>query len=137
MTLAGAMDPNVAVLRIFPSFNREIVDSILNIKGLKGVVLETYGSGNAPTYDWFINGLRQAMDKGIIFYNVSQCAGGKVIQGRYATSRILGEIGVVSGWNINIEAAITKMMFVLSIEKRHEKIKSMLETPLCGEMDIG
>ena len=131
------MDPNVAVLRIYPSLSREIIDSILNIKGLKGVILETYGSGNAPTYDWFIERLRKAVRKGIIIFNVSQCTGGKVIQGRYATSRILKEIGVVSGWNITIEAAITKMMFVLSKETDPKKIKSILETPLCGEMDIG
>ena len=137
LVVRSKMDPNVAVLRIFPSFSIEILDGILNIEGLKGVVLETYGSGNAPTYDWFIDRLQKAIRKGIIIYNVSQCVGGKVIQGRYATSRILEEIGVVSGWNITIEAAITKMMYLLGQQKSPEKIKSMLEMPLCGEMDVG
>jgi L-asparaginase len=130
-------DPHVIILKLFPSITQTVVENILGIEGLRGVVLETYGSGNAPTDDWFINCLRMAIDRGIIIYNVSQCLGGKVVHGRYATSRMLQEIGVVSGWNITTEAAITKLMFVLGQTSDSEKIKELLSSPLSGEMDVG
>ncbi len=137
LSLSTSLDPNIIVLRIFPSIRKEVVETMLSIRGLRGVVLETYGSGNAPTYDWFIGALKEAIDNGITVFNVSQCLGGKVIQGRYATSRILDEIGVVSGWNITSEAAITKLMYILGRELYPENIKNFLETPVSGEMDIG
>jgi len=130
-------DPNVIILKLFPTITQEIIESILNIKGLKGVVMESYGSGNAPTKDWFIQVLKRAIDRGTIIYNVSQCTGGKVIHGRYATSTQLQKIGVISGWNITTEAAITKLMYVLGSESDFDRISSLLTTPLRGEMDIG
>lgn len=130
-------DPNVVILKLFPTITRSVIESIFNIKGLKGVVMESYGSGNAPTMDWFIKVLKHAIDRGIIIYNVSQCAGGKVIHGRYATSTQLQKIGVISGWNITTEAAITKLMYVLGHETNYDRISHLLSTPLRGEMDIG
>jgi L-asparaginase len=130
-------DPHVIILKLFPSITQTVVENILGIEGLRGVVLETYGSGNAPTDDWFINTLKMAINRGITIYNVSQCLGGKVVHGRYATSRMLQDIGVVSGWNITTEAAITKLMFVLGQTSDSEKIKERLSSPLSGEMDVG
>ena len=130
-------DPNVIILKLFPSITQRVVESMIEIDGLRGIVLESYGSGNAPTDEWFINSLRKAIDRGIIIYNVSQCIGGKVIHGRYATSKKLQDIGVVSGWNITTEAAITKLMFVLGQFTDSEKIKELLSSPLRGEMDVG
>lgn len=130
-------DPNVMILKLFPSITQEVVESILKLEGLRGLVLETYGSGNAPTDEWFIQALRNGIDRGIIIFNVSQCIGGKVIHGRYATSKLLQDIGVVSGWNITTEAAITKLMFALGKSNDSKKVKELLSKPLCGEMDVG
>ena len=136
LVLHEKFDPGVIIIKLFPSITEKAMISMLETEGLKGVVMETYGSGNAPTEKWFIDSLKHAISRGIIIFNVSQCIGGKVIHGRYATSRQLQDIGVVSGWNITTEAAITKMMFALGQTTDLEKVKEILRTPISGEMDI-
>lgn len=128
------MDNRVSILKLFPGISEAIVQQILNTPGLKGVVLETFGSGNAPTYPWFLNHLEKAIKKGIIVFNVSQCNGGRVMQGKYKTSSLLNQIGVLSGGDITTEAAITKMMFLIAKENNPERVKEMLILPISGEM---
>lgn len=128
-------DPNVLILKLFPNITENVVKNILATEGLRGVVLESYGSGNAPTKEWFIDLLREAIAKGIIIYNVSQCINGKVIHGRYATSRMLDKIGVISGWNITTEAAITKLMYALGSVRNTDKVQDLLSTSIRGELD--
>lgn len=128
-------DPNVVILKIFPGLRLETIRHTLSIPGLKGVVLETFGSGNTSNDPRFIKILSDTIRSGVIVYNVSQCSGGEVIQGRYATSKKLQEIGVVSGGDITSEAAITKLMFLLGKESDQSKICSLLERPIRGEMD--
>jgi L-asparaginase len=110
------------------------LDSCFSIKGLRGVVLETYGSGNSPSEKWFTDSLEKAVKKGIIILNVSQCNGGRVIQGRYHTSKDLKRIGVLSGSDITTEAAVTKMMFLLGNESDDAEIRKKLVLPIAGEM---
>jgi L-asparaginase len=130
------LDNRVIVIKLFPGITSNVLDSCFSIKGLRGVVLETYGSGNSPSEDWFLNCLENAVQKGIIILNVSQCNGGRVIQGRYQTSKDLKRIGILSGGDITTEAAITKMMFLLANEKDDAEIRRKLITPLVGEMSL-
>ena len=106
----------------------------MNIEGLKGVVLETYGSGNAPTDSWFIDLLSNALKKGIKIVDVTQCAGGSVILGQYETSVKLQKIGLISGKDITSEAALAKLMYLLGENIPNKKFKEIFETPLRGEM---
>ncbi len=128
------IDKNIIVLKIFPGIKQEFLNQILNMKGLKGVVLETFGSGNAPTEEWFIDELKKAIENGIIIYNVTQCNAGKVDMGRYETSRMLKEIGVVSGYDITTEAAVTKLMFLLGQGLKQDEIAFFLEQNIAGEL---
>jgi L-asparaginase len=125
---------NVAILKLFPGINKEFINNFFNQNSLKGVVLETYGSGNAPSNDWFLACLEYAIRKGVIIYNVSQCTGGTVQMGKYETSEKMKEMGIISGKDITLEAAITKMMWVLGNEDNLNKIKELLENNLMGEM---
>ncbi|WP_375583417.1 asparaginase [Cyclobacterium xiamenense] len=130
------LDNQVMVLKLFPGITKNVIEHCLGIEGLKGIVLETYGSGNSPSEDWFIQTMEQAVDRGLLVFNVSQCNGGRVIQGRYQTSTDLKRMGVLSGGDITTEAAITKMMFVLANETDETEIKRKMMTPLAGEMSV-
>ena len=128
------LENNIFLLKLFPGITKNVVSSILNIEGLKGVVLETYGSGNAPTDSWFIDLLSNALKKGIKIVDVTQCAGGSVILGQYETSVKLQKIGLISGKDITSEAALAKLMYLLGENIPNKKFKEIFETPLRGEM---
>ena len=130
----NVLDNQVMILKLFPGITEDIMDACFAIKGLRGVVLETYGSGNSPSDDWFMHSLRKGIEKGLIILNVSQCNGGRVIQGRYETSKELLNLGVISGADMTTEAAITKLMFLLGQESDIDKVKEKLDIPLAGEM---
>ncbi|MEW2920238.1 asparaginase [Muricauda sp. ANG21] len=128
------MDDRVAILKLFPGLNQNVLKSVLNIPELKALVLETYGAGNAPMDEWFLQELKNAVKSGLHIINVTQCSGGSVSMGHYETSEKLREMQLINGKDITTEAAIAKVMYLLGTGVSDKLFKTIFETPLRGEM---
>ena len=128
------LEENIVLLKLFPGITEKVVRSVLEIDGLKGVVLETFGSGNAPTDKWFVNTLKDAVKRGIKIVDVTQCTSGSVVLGLYETSVQLQKIGLISGKDLTTESALAKLMYLLGEKIPNTQFKEVFETPLRGEM---
>jgi L-asparaginase len=131
--LLDKLNTNVVILKLFPGISQTVVDQVISIPGLNGLVLETFGSGNAPNVSWMKDSIKNAIDKGITLVNITQCPGGRVEQGKYETSRFLSELGVISGKDMTTESAITKLMVALG-ELDKDQAERFLITPIAGEI---
>lgn len=127
------LDSAIGILKLYPGISPEIVKAALTAN-CKAIIMETFGSGNTSTQKWFLDLLRDAIKSGKLILNISQCKVGTVELGRYETSRELKEMGVVNGYDMTFEAAVTKLMYLLGNVKSNKKIAEYLETDLRGEL---
>lgn len=130
------LDANVVILKLFPGISFEAVKAHLNIPGLKGVVLETFGSGNSPLFPWLTSLLQDAISRGVVIVNVSQCLFGSVEMHRYQNGQKLEKLGVISGHDLTTEAALAKMMYLFDRKSDTAEVIRIMQLPLCGEVSI-
>lgn len=127
-------ETHIVLVKLFPGISASVLEHIFEIPEIKGIVLETYGAGNATTEPWFLSLIERTVKKGVPIINVTQCSGGSVNMGQYDTSSRLRDLGVVSGKDITTEAAMTKLMYLLGEGISPKTFKTIFETSLRGEM---
>lgn len=135
LSVSTELDTRVSILKIHPGITPQVVRNILLGPETRSVIIETYGSGNAISREWFIDIVRQAgaMDK--ILLNVTQCLAGRVNMDLYATGKKLKEAGVVTGYDITTESALAKLFVLMGKSNDNDWVKSMLEKDLKGEIN--
>ena len=136
MTPHFAMDSGVVVFTLFPGIQEETVRYILASPKLKGIVMRTYGSGNAPQLPWLMHALEEATERGVVIINITQCAAGPVQMARYSGGFLLKNVGVISGYDSTVECAIAKLMHLLAHSNDAEFVRQQMCRPLCGEITL-
>lgn len=135
MVIHKSLNDNILILKLFPGINYDTLHHIFNTPHVEGIILETFGSGNAKTDKWFVDLLKDLVGRGVYVVNVTQCVGGGVLMGKYATSEGLKRLGIISGGDITTEAAVGKMMYLLNKNLGPKVFKTIFETSLRGEMN--
>ena len=130
------LDPNVIVFSLFPGIQDTIVRHVLESPSLRGIVMRTYGSGNAPHAPWIIRLLDQAAHRGVNIINISQCITGCVDMERYGAGFQLKVAHVVSGYDSTVEAAVTKLMYLQGRYPDNRMVREKLKQSLAGEITL-
>ncbi|MBN2611365.1 MAG: type I asparaginase [Bacteroidales bacterium] len=136
LTVHKRLDTNIAILKIFPGITQPLVHSVINTPGLKALVMETFGAGNAPNTEWLIDELKTASDRGIVILNITQCRAGCVEMSMYETGLQLARAGVAGGKDITTEAAVTKLMFLMGKNLLPNELIMNLNSSLRGEITL-
>ena len=130
------LDRNVMFLTLFPGITETTLRHLLATPGIKGIVMKSFGAGNAPTDRWFVDAIHDAVKRGIVIVNVTQCVNGGVNSERYMTGNAMSAAGVISGNDITSEAALTKLMYLFGMGLSADEVKKYLNFSLCGEVSI-
>ncbi len=128
------LDPSVLIIKVIPGMKKELLDALVSIDGIRAIVLETYGSGNAPSGSWFTDSVKKAIDRGVIVLNITQCLAGRVDMDAYSTGKSLKNIGVTGGGDCTTEAAVVKLFFLLGQYSDNEDIVYFLKKNMRGEL---
>lgn len=134
LSVQDRLGSDLAVLTLYPGITEVAVAAVCNIPGLKVLILQTFGAGNAPTQREFLDLLRDAVKRGIVVVNITQCRGGAVKQGQYETSAALLAMGVVGGADLTLEAAVCKAMWLLGKGLEGQEFARAFVQPVVGEM---
>ncbi|MBO7382943.1 MAG: L-asparaginase 1, partial [Muribaculaceae bacterium] len=130
------LDTSVMFFTIFPGITREVVHHVFTTPGIKGIVMKTFGAGNAFSDEWFVEEIKDAIGRGVVIVNVSQCISGGVGSSRYPSSDVLTQAGVVFGHDITDEAAITKLMYLFGQGLTPSAVRYAMEYSIAGEVTV-
>ncbi len=128
------LDRNIIIFSLFPGIDESIVKHVLEAPELRGIIMRSFGSGNAPHFPWIINALHEASERGVVVVNISQCISGKVEMARYDTGIQLLNAGIISGRDSTVEAAATKMMYLQGRYDDADKIRYLMTRSIVGEL---
>ena len=134
LEISTELDTNVSILKVHPGITERVVEDILLGRRTRAIILETYGCGNAPSRDWFLDIVRESCSRGKVILNVTQCPRGRVNMDLYATGKALKDAGVLSGGDITTESALGKLFFLMGKSDDNEYVKAHLEEDLRGEI---